>query len=255
MLKGLVTLVTGGASGLGRGTVERFAKHGAKVIIGDLPTSKGNELANELGSDVVFSPMDVTSTADVTKALEVAKEKFGKLDVLVNSAGIAAAFKVYNFNKNIPHDLETFARVIQVNTIGTFNVIRLSVALMGVNAPNADGQRGVIVNTASVAAFDGQMGQTAYSASKGGIVGMTLPLARDLSCQGIRVCTIAPGLFDTPLLQSLPEKVRTFLAKSIPFPQRLGNPDEYAQLVQSIVENPLLNGETIRLDGALRMQP
>lgn len=188
-------------------------------------------------------------------ALELVKKKFGKLDVVVNSAGIAAAFKVYNFNKDLPHDLETFANVVRVNTIGTFNVIRLSVGLMGINTPNPDGQRGVIINTASVAAYDGQMGQAAYSASKGAIVGMTLPLARDLSSQGIRVCTIAPGLFDTPLLQSLPEKVRTFLAKSVPFPQRLGHPDEYAQLAQAIVENPLLNGETIRLDGALRMQP
>ena len=183
------------------------------------------------------------------------KEKFGKLDVVVNAAGIAVAYKVYNFNKKVAHGLDDFTKVITVNTIGTFNVIRLAVGLIGENTPNVDGQRGVIVNTASVAAYDGQMGQSAYSASKGAIVGMTLPLARDLSSQGIRVVTIAPGLFDTPLLQSLPDKVRSYLAKSIPFPQRLGTPDEYAQLVQSIVENPLLNGETIRLDGALRMQP
>ncbi|KAF7990162.1 hypothetical protein HCN44_009897 [Aphidius gifuensis] len=255
MLKGVVTLVTGGASGLGRGTVERFVKHGAKVIIGDLPTSKGNNLAKELGSDVVFSPLDVTSEQDVKDALEMAKTKFGKLDVVVNAAGVAAAHKVYNFNKGLSHDLSTFSRIINVNTVGTFNVIRLSVGLMGENTPNIDGQRGVIVNTASVAAFDGQMGQAAYSASKAGVVGMTLPLARDLASVGIRVVTIAPGLFDTPMLQSLPDKVRKFLADTVPFPKRLGNPDEYAQLVQAIVENPLINAETIRLDGGLRMQP
>lgn len=197
----------------------------------------------------------MTSEKDVAAALALTKEKFSKLDVVVNAAGIAVAHKTYNFNKQLPHALEDFAKVLTVNTVGTFNVIRLSVGLMGENRPNADGQRGVVVNTASVAAYDGQMGQAAYSASKGAIVGMTLPLARDLACQGIRVVTIAPGLFDTPLLRSLPDKVRAFLAKSIPFPQRLGTPDEYAQLVQSVVENPLLNGETIRLDGALRMQP
>ena len=196
----------------------------------------------------------MTSETDVQKALDVAKEKYGKLDVLVNAAGIAVAFKVYNFNKNKPHLLEDFQKVVNVNLVGTFNVIRLAVALMGVNTPNEDGQRGVVINTASVAAFEGQIGQAAYSASKAGVVGMTLPLARDLSTQGIRVCTIAPGLFDTPMLQALPQKVRDFLAQTIPFPQRLGKPDEYAQLCQAIVENPLLNGEVIRLDGALRMQ-
>ncbi|XP_024886021.1 3-hydroxyacyl-CoA dehydrogenase type-2 [Temnothorax curvispinosus] len=255
MLKGTVALVTGGASGLGRGTVERFVKQGAKVIIGDLPTSKGKTVADELGeANAVFAPMCVTSESDVQAALDLTKQKFGKLDVLVNAAGIAIAFKTYNSNKKIPHKLEDFAKIIQVNTIGTFNAIRLSAGLMIENTPNQDGQRGVIINTASVAAFDGQMGQAAYSASKGAVVGMTLPIARDLSKDGIRVVTIAPGLFDTPLLRALPEKVRVFLAKSIPFPQRLGSPDEYAMLAQQIVENPLLNGETIRLDGALRMQ-
>lgn len=196
----------------------------------------------------------MTSEADIQKALDVTKEKFGKLDVLVNAAGIAVAFKVYNFNKNKPHLLEDFQKVVNVNLVGSFNVIRLAVGLMGVNTPNEDGQRGVVINTASVAAYEGQIGQAAYSASKAGVVGMTIPLARDLSTQGIRVCTIAPGLFDTPMLQALPQKVRDFLAQTIPFPQRLGKPDEYAQLCQAIVENPLLNGETIRLDGALRMQ-
>lgn len=221
----------------------------------DLKTSKGSEVSKSLGNNVVFVPVDVTSEADVKSALDTAKSKFGHLDLTVNCAGTAVAFKTYNFNKNLPHSLEDFQRVIMINTVGTFNVIRLSVGLMGENQPNQDGQRGVIVNTASVAAFDGQIGQAAYSASKAAVAGMTLPIARDLSGQGIRICTIAPGLFDTPMLQALPDKVRTFLAKSIPFPQRLGNPDEYAQLVQAIYENPLMNGETIRIDGALRMQP
>lgn len=240
---------------MGRATVERFAKQGARVVMADLGSSKGNELAKELGDNVVFVPVDVTSEKDVTNALQVAKEKFGRLDLAVNCAGTATAVKTYNFNKNVAHKLEDFQRVLMVNTAGTFNVIRLSAGLMGANEPNKDGQRGVIVNTASVAAFDGQIGQAAYSASKAAVVGMTLPIARDLSTQGIRICTIAPGLFNTPMLAALPEKVRTFLAKSIPFPQRLGEPSEYAHMVQAIYENPLMNGETIRIDGALRMQP
>ncbi|OXU22867.1 hypothetical protein TSAR_017043 [Trichomalopsis sarcophagae] len=252
---GVVTLVTGGASGLGRGTVERFIKQGGKVVIGDLPSSKGNDLAKELGDSAVFVPLDVTSEKDVQLAVSTAKEKFGRLDVLVNAAGIAVAHKTYNSNKKMAHSLEDFERVLKVNTIGTFNAIRLSVGAMVENEPNVDGQRGVIINTASVAAFDGQIGQAAYSASKGAVVGMTLPIARDLSRDGIRVVTIAPGLFDTPMLAALPDKVRHFLAKSVPFPQRLGKADDYAHLVQSIVENPMINGETIRLDGALRMQP
>ncbi|XP_014207430.1 3-hydroxyacyl-CoA dehydrogenase type-2 [Copidosoma floridanum] len=255
MLKGVVALITGGASGLGRGTVERFVNQGAKVVLGDLPSSKGNDVASALGDSAVFVPMDVTSEEHVLKALDVARDKFGRLDVLVNAAGIATAFKTYNSQKDSCHSLEDFEKVLKVNTLGTFNAIRLSARVMAKNEPNADGQRGVIINTASVAAFDGQTGQAAYSASKGAIVGMTLPIARDLSRIGVRVVTIAPGLFDTPLLAALPDKVRTFLAKSIPFPQRLGKPEEYAHLVQAIVENPLLNGETIRLDGALRMQP
>ncbi|KAF6207163.1 hypothetical protein GE061_018402, partial [Apolygus lucorum] len=202
-----------------------------------------------------FAPVNVTEEKDVENALAIAKEKFGRLDVAVSCAGIGVAFKTYNFNKNLPHKLEDFTRVLMVNTVGTFNVIRLSVGLIGQNEPDADGTRGVVVNTASVAAYDGQIGQAAYSASKGAVVGMTLPIARDLASQGIRVCTIAPGLFDTPLLAALPEKVRKFLASTIPHPKRLGNPEEFAMLVQSIVENPLMNGEVIRLDGALRMQP
>ncbi|KAI8771725.1 3-hydroxyacyl-CoA dehydrogenase type-2 [Biomphalaria glabrata] len=254
-LKNVVALVTGGASGLGKATVERFVKQGAKVVLCDLANSKGQEVAQALGSNCIFTPTDVTSEEDVSKALQLAKDKFGGLQVAVNCAGIGVAFKTYNFNKQRPHELTDFNKVLMVNTGGTFNVIRLAAGLIGSNEPNSDGQRGVIVNTASVAAFDGQMGQAAYSASKGAIVSMTLPIARDLASQGIRVVTVAPGLFDTPLLQQLPEKVRKFLSSTIPFPSRLGHPEEYAHLVQSIVENPLLNGEVIRLDGALRMMP
>lgn len=255
MIKNAVSLVTGGASGLGRATVERLAKQGARVVLADLGSSKGQEVAKDLGDNVVFVPVDVTSEKDVTNAMQTAKDKFGRLDLAVNCAGTATAVRTYNFNKSTAHRLEDFTRVVMINTVGTFNVIRLAAGLMGTNEPNQDGQRGVIVNTASVAAFDGQIGQAAYAASKAGVVGMTLPIARDLSPQGIRICTIAPGLFNTPMLASLPEKVRTFLAKSIPFPQRLGEPAEYAHLVQAIYENPLMNGETIRIDGALRMQP
>ncbi|XP_076058904.1 hydroxysteroid 17-beta dehydrogenase 10 [Oratosquilla oratoria] len=255
MLKGVVSLVTGGASGLGRATVERIVAQGGRVVICDLASSEGAKVAENLGSNAVFSPTDVTSETDVANALALCKDKFGSLNVAVSCAGIGAAVKTYNFKKNIPHSLEEFSRVLNVNACGTFNVIRLAAGVMGENEPNEDGQRGVIVNTASVAAFDGQIGQAAYSASKGAIVGMTLPIARDLAPTGIRVCTIAPGLFLTPLLMNLPEKVQAFLAKTVPFPQRLGHPDEYAQLVQSIITNPMFNGETIRLDGAIRMQP
>ncbi|EFX89885.1 hypothetical protein DAPPUDRAFT_299789 [Daphnia pulex] len=255
MLKGAVALVTGGASGLGRATVERIVRQGGRVVLCDLPTSKGQQVAAGMSENVIFAPTDVSSEKDVMNALSMTKEKFGKLDVAVNCAGIGVAFKTYNFNKNLPHKLEDFIKVLMVNTVGTFNVIRLSAGLMGENQPNEDGQRGVIVNTASVAAYDGQMGQAAYSASKGAIVGMTLPIARDLSSQGIRVCTIAPGLFKTPLLESLPEKVQSYLAKTVPFPQRLGKPDEYAMMVESIILNPMMNGEVVRVDGAIRMQP
>ncbi|ODM93735.1 3-hydroxyacyl-CoA dehydrogenase type-2 [Orchesella cincta] len=254
-LKGMVTLVTGGASGLGRATVERFLRQGSKVVICDIPVSNGEELAKELGNDVIFCPTDVRQEKDVQDALSACKDKFGKLDVVVNCAGIAVAFKVYNFNKKQPHLLEDFKRVMDVNTVGTFNVIRLSVGLMGDNKPNEDGQRGVIVNIASIAAFDGQKGQAAYSASKAAVAGMTLPLARDLASTGIRVNTIAPGLFQTPMLMALPEKVRKFLGTTVPFPSRLGFPDELAHLAEAIVLNPMMNGETVRVDGALRMQP
>ncbi|KAM8829609.1 3-hydroxyacyl-CoA dehydrogenase type-2 isoform X2 [Synchiropus splendidus] len=252
---GMVGLVTGGASGLGRATVERLIRSGASAVILDLPTSDGHTLAATLGESCAFAPADVTSESEVQAAVSLAREKFGKLDLAVNCAGIAVAAKTYNFKKDVPHNLEDFQRVINVNIAGTFNVIRLAVGEMGKNEPDADGHRGCIINTASVAAFDGQVGQAAYSASKGGIVCMTLPIARDLAPMGIRVVTIAPGLFSTPLLASLPEKVQTFLARQVPFPSRLGDPAEFAHMVTSLAENPMINGEVIRLDGAIRMMP
>jgi len=257
-LGGRVAVITGGASGLGRGTVERFVQNGAKVVIADLPSSPGQELATTLGDDVLFVPTDVTSDGDVKNLMGATKEKFGKLDVVVNCAGIGAAVLTFNPKKQEEariHNLDLFQKIINVNLVGSFNVIRQSTALMYDKEADEDSQRGVIINTASVAAFDGQRGQAAYSASKGGIVGMTLPIARDLAGVGIRVNTIAPGLFLTPLLGQLPEKVKTYLASTVPFPSRLGHVDEYAHLAQSIVENPMMNGEVIRIDGALRMQP
>uniref|UniRef100_A0A4Y0BKD0 3-hydroxyacyl-CoA dehydrogenase n=1 Tax=Anopheles funestus TaxID=62324 RepID=A0A4Y0BKD0_ANOFN len=254
MLKNAVALVTGGASGLGRATVERFARAGYNVLLCDLPTSKGNDVAKELGEKVVYVPVDVLSEKDMSGGLELAKSKFRRLDVSVNCAGIAVAGRRTNFNKKVGSQV---GKISQRGSAGRTRPVRrdsfLSAGLMGENEPNADGQRGVIVNTASVAAYDGQIGQAAYSASKAAVVGMTLPIARDLSTQG-SIVTVAPGLFNTPMLQALPDKVRAFLAKTVPF-QRLGEPAEYAQLVQNIVDNPMLNGEVIRLDGALRMMP
>jgi 3-hydroxyacyl-CoA dehydrogenase/3-hydroxy-2-methylbutyryl-CoA dehydrogenase len=246
-------IVTGGASGLGRATAARLAAAGARVAILDRPASTGTEIARELGARVAFTPADVTSADDVAAALAKACEHLGGVNVLVNCAGIGTAMKTVG--KSGPARLEEFTRVIQVNLIGTFNCIRLVAAEMAKEAPGAHGERGVVINTASVAAFDGQIGQAAYSASKGGIVGMTLPVARDLAELGIRVMTIAPGIFETPLLGTLPEPVRASLAKQVPFPSRLGQPDEYAALALHIIDNQMLNGETIRLDGAIRMQP
>jgi NAD(P)-dependent dehydrogenase (short-subunit alcohol dehydrogenase family) len=252
-IAGSTTLITGGASGLGRATAERLRAAGGNVVLLDLAKSPGADVATTLGEGALFAPGDVTSADDVSAALEAAVKRFGGLQGLVNCAGIGTADKT--FGKRGSADLAGFTRVIQVNLIGTFNCIRLAAARMAENAPNAEGERGVIVNTASVAAFDGQIGQAAYSASKGGIVGMTLPIARDLAELGIRVCTIAPGLFDTPLLAGLPEAARASLGKQVPFPSRLGQPPEYAALAAHIMENAMLNGETIRLDGAIRMQP
>ncbi|XP_043853234.1 3-hydroxyacyl-CoA dehydrogenase type-2-like [Dromiciops gliroides] len=255
ILQGMVGVVTGGASGLGQATIRRLVKLGARAVIVDLPKSSGEALAEELGPSCAFAPADVTSEADIQGALTLAREKFGRVDLAVNCAGIALASKTYNFKQDQVHSLESFQKVIQVNLIGTFNMIRLAAVEMGKNEPDEGGHRGVIINTASVAAFEGQVGQIAYSASKGAIVAMTLPAARDPAPLGIRVVTIAPGLFETPLLLGLPEKVRSFLARQVPFPSRLGDPAEYTHLVQAVVENSLLTGEVIRLDGGIRMQP
>jgi NAD(P)-dependent dehydrogenase (short-subunit alcohol dehydrogenase family) len=252
-LRTVNAVVTGGASGLGRATAERLVAAGGRVALLDRPASAGADVAKTLGPSALFTPADVTSAGEVDTALRAAAERFGGLNVLVNCAGIGTAMKT--LGKAGPAKLEDFTRVIQVNLIGTFNCIRLAASHMAKNAPTTEGERGVVVNTASVAAFDGQIGQAAYSASKGGIVGMTLPVARDLAELGIRVVTIAPGIFDTPLLGTLPEPVRQSLAKQVPFPQRLGRPSEFAALACHIIENPMLNGETIRLDGAIRMAP
>ncbi|MCS6836572.1 MAG: 3-hydroxyacyl-CoA dehydrogenase [Anaerolineae bacterium] len=251
-LQGSVALVTGGASGLGEGVVRRFITQGAQVVIVDRNDERGAALASELGASVRFVKADVSSEEDMQAAIAAARE-LGVLRVAVNCAGIGLAMKTVG--KEGPHPLDLFELVIKVNLVGTFNTIRLAAAIMSQNEPNSGGERGVIINTASVAAFDGQIGQAAYSASKGGVVGMTLPIARDLARDGIRVVTIAPGLFDTPLLAGLPEPARLSLGQQVPFPSRLGQPDEYAHLAQAIVENPMLNGEVIRLDGAIRMAP
>jgi NAD(P)-dependent dehydrogenase (short-subunit alcohol dehydrogenase family) len=250
-IKNSVFLVTGGASGLGAATARMAAENGGKVVIADMQVELGEKLARELGGR--FAKTDVASEADGKAAVALAVKEFGGVHVLVNCAGIGTAERT--IGKEAPHDLGHFERVIKVNLIGTFNMIRLAADAMAKAAPNAAGERGVIVNTASVAAFDGQIGQAAYSASKGGVVGMTLPIARDLASYGIRVCTIAPGTFDTPMLATLPEPARKALGAQVPFPPRLGRPTEYAALARHIVENGMLNGETIRLDGALRMAP
>ena len=252
-IDGSTFLVTGGASGLGRATVERLLARGGRVAILDLGRSAGAQVAADLGPHTLFAPCDVTSADEVGAAIDAAVGRFGAIQGLVNCAGVAIAEKTHG--KRGAHDLGSFTFVIQVNLIGSFNCIRLAATRMAQNTPGADGERGVILNTASVAAFDGQVGQAAYSASKGGIVGMTLPIARDLAEVGIRVCTIAPGLFDTPLMGMLPEPARQSLGRQVPFPSRLGRPEEYAALACHIIENVMLNGETIRLDGALRMAP
>ena len=251
LIKNSVFLVTGGASGLGAATARMAAENGGKVVIADMQAEAGEKLAQELGAR--FAKCDVTSEADGKAAVALALREFGGLQVLVNCAGIAIAERT--IGKETPHDLGRFTRVVTVNLIGSFNMIRLAADAMAKAGPNAAGERGVIVNTASVAAYDGQIGQAAYSASKGGVVGMTLPIARDLSRNGIRVCTIAPGIFETPMLLGLPKDAQDSLGKQVPFPSRLGRPAEYAQLARAIIENEMLNGETIRLDGAIRMAP
>jgi NAD(P)-dependent dehydrogenase (short-subunit alcohol dehydrogenase family) len=250
-VKGLAAIVTGGASGLGGATASALAAKGAKVAIFDRNAELGEKKAKELGG--IFCNVDVGDAASAEAGVRAVVEKLGVPRVAVNCAGIGRAGRT--ISKTGPMPLQDFDIVIKVNLVGTFNVIRLAAAEMAKGEPLAGGERGVIINTASVAAFDGQIGQAAYSASKGGIVGMTLPIARDLSSMGIRVCTIAPGLFNTPMMASLPDEAKKSLGAMVPFPARLGDPTEYAMLAMSIVENPMLNGETIRLDGAIRLAP
>jgi NAD(P)-dependent dehydrogenase (short-subunit alcohol dehydrogenase family) len=254
-LQGNTFLITGGGSGLGAACARTFAGAGANVVIADVNPQTGEQLAGELGARARFVQTDVTDEQSVAAAVSAANVAFGNLRGAINCAGICIAERVVG--KSGPHPLSNFARVVQVNLIGTFNVIRLAAAAMAQEEPlpETTGERGVIVNTASVAAFDGQIGQAAYSASKGGVVGMTLPIARELARYGIRVVTIAPGIFDTPMLAGLPEAARASLGQQVPFPPRLGDPTEFAALAKHIVENEMLNGEVIRLDGAIRMQP
>lgn len=251
-IQGKVALVTGGASGLGLATTEELLDAGASAVILDLPASNGETVAKELGDRVRFAPTDVTNEAEVQAAVDEAVDAFGALHIVVNCAGVGFPGRVLT-REGGAIDLERFEFVVKVNLIGTFNVLRLAAAQIAKQEPEGE-ERGVIVNTASIAAFDGQIGQAAYAASKGGVVGMTLPIARDLAKRQIRCMTIAPGTFDTPMLAGLPEEARQGLAADIPHPHRLGDPKEYGLLVRQIVENPMLNGEVIRLDGALRMK-
>jgi NAD(P)-dependent dehydrogenase (short-subunit alcohol dehydrogenase family) len=246
-------LITGGGSGLGAATARLLAESGANIVIVDISRETGERVATELGAQGHFVQTDVTDEASVQNAVNEAVKTYGGLHGAINCAGIGIAEKV--LGKTGPHSLASFTKIIQVNLIGTFNVIRLAAAVIAQQEPTASGERGVIINTASIAAFDGQIGQAAYSASKGGIVGMTLPIARELARYGIRVMTIAPGIFDTPLMAGLPEAARQSLEQQVPFPSRLGRPSEYAVLAKHIIENEMLNGEAIRLDGALRMAP
>lgn len=250
-IQGQVALVTGGASGLGAACVRRFVGQGMKAIILDRDEVRGKALAEELGDKTRFVQADVSSEAEVEAAIDMAYSAFGGLSVVVNCAGVAWAARTVG--KKGVHPLDLFESVIRINLIGTFNVLRLAAVRMSENTPNENGERGVVINTASVAAFEGQIGQAAYAASKGGIVGMTLPIARDLAFVGIRVMTIAPGVFETPMVGAMTPELQASLAGDIPFPKRLGKAEEYAQLAQSIIENPYLNGEVIRLDGAVRM--
>ena len=252
-IQGKAFIVTGGASGLGRAVVEAVIAAGGKAIILDVNAETGKAAEASLGASARFAQADVTSEEQVKAAVDLAVGTFGALNGVINAAGIGPAAKV--LGKNGPHPLELFEKTIRVNLVGTFNVIRLGAAAMAQNTPEASGERGVIINTASIAAFDGQIGQPAYAASKGGIVALTLPVAREFASLGIRVVTIAPGIFDTPLLAALPEAARGSLGQQVPFPSRLGQPIEYAALAKHIIENEMLNGEVIRLDGALRMAP
>jgi NAD(P)-dependent dehydrogenase (short-subunit alcohol dehydrogenase family) len=252
-MKGSTFIVTGGASGLGAGTVRMIVAGGGNAMIADLKEAEGQALATELGKSARFVKTDVADAASAQAAVAAALSSYGGLQGLVSCAGIVHGEKV--LSKEGPHAIEGFARTISINLVGMFNVIRLAADAMSKGAPNAEGERGVIVNTASVAAFDGQIGQAAYAASKGGIVAMTLPIARELARFGIRVMTIAPGIFQTPMMASLAPDVQEALGKMVPFPPRLGKAEEFASLVGEIIRNPMLNGEVIRLDGAIRMAP
>jgi len=250
-INGSVAVVTGGASGLGEACVRNLSKLGAKVSILDFAEERGKKVASELGKDSVFCMTDITKEDNVEAAMDKTIEVFGAVHLAVNCAGVGVPAKV--LGKEGPLNMDQFNKVVQINLMGTMNVIRLAAEKMLNNDSNEDGEKGVVVNTASVAAFDGQVGQAAYSASKAGVVGMTLPIAREFADYGIRVMTIAPGIFDTPMLQGLPDNVKEALNKMVPFPRRLGKPEEFSALVQHIIENPMLNGEVIRLDGAIRM--
>ncbi|HPC86775.1 MAG TPA: 3-hydroxyacyl-CoA dehydrogenase [Smithellaceae bacterium] len=252
-MQDVVALVTGGASGLGEATVLELVARGAKAVILDLDEGRGEKLAREAAEKVFFVRCDVTGEDSVRRAIQRSLDRFGKITAAVNCAGVPDAAKV--LSKKGPLPLSLFNKVISINLVGTLNVIRLAVEQMVNNAPNEEGEKGVIVNTASIAAFDGQIGQAAYAASKGGIVGMTLPIARECADYGIRVATIAPGLFETPLMAGLPSSVKEDMARGVPFPRRLGRPVEFARMVAHVIENPMLNGCCIRLDGALRMPP
>jgi NAD(P)-dependent dehydrogenase (short-subunit alcohol dehydrogenase family) len=246
-------IISGGSSGLGLATAKLLAGLGGNVVLADVNEKTGASAVAELGKAARFARTDVTSEADCAAAVALAVKEFGTLHGAINCAGIGTPEKV--LGKEGPHSLANFSRVININLVGTFNLLRLAVAQMQKNEPNVEGERGVVINTASVAAYDGQIGQAAYAASKAGVVGMTLPVARELARFGIRVVTIAPGLFETPMMASLPKEAQDSLGKSVPFPPRLGRPHEYALLAQQVIENVMLNGETIRLDGALRMAP
>lgn len=250
-IAGKVFLVTGAGSGLGAATARALAAAGAKVVLADVNREAGDSLAAELGTNACFVATDVADEASAVNAVNMANSVFGGLHGLVNCAGVAPAEKVVG--RDGPHKLETFARTININLVGTFNMIRLAAAAMMKGEPDAGGERGVIVNTASVAAFEGQLGQAAYAASKGGIVALTLPVARELARSGIRCVTIAPGIMETPMLMGMPQEVQDSLGKMVPFPSRMGRPAEFAALVRHIAENSYLNGEVIRLDGAIRM--
>ena len=253
-VEGRTFVVIGGGSGLGAATARLLVERGAQVMVGDLAYAQGNALAEELGDAALFRTTDVTRADSTQAVMDAAVQAFGALHGAINCAGVVHGSRVLGRDGE-PHDLAEFRRVVDINLVGTFNVVRLAARDMADNDPGPDGERGVIVNTASVAAFDGQVGQAAYAASKAGVAGMTLPLARDLASRGIRVMTIAPGTFETPMMAGLPEEVRESLARQTPFPPRLGRPEEFAELVACIVQNPMLNGEVIRLDGAIRMGP